>query len=470
MTIKRQWMILLTVSALLSIAVNTVILGSLINRYFVGYKAESYARNYDQAVEYSRAALVEGNYSKQQISNQFEAYLDDPIVRIKLYDAEGQLISEAGSESGFIYDIMKSSMMYGMMRSVSEALSVETDSVAITVGDKDNGNDNDNDNGSILGTLNITRYSSVGNSLETVMFKAALVGNSLLSFGIGLIFIIVIGSIVSNKMGRDLKNTSLMALNMDLGNNADIRRSGIREIRIIQQSLEALQTRLKLKQTGRKKLIDELVHQIRTPLTILKTHLEGLEDGLITMSADEIKTCETQVDNISAIINNMNGVIDAVKETGIIKAEEFELNQLIRQIVGGFKAQFDKKKIELAFAGRQKVYLKTDKYKLSQSIYNILTNAYKFTGPGGKVTVEYETEGTDVAISIEDTGIGIGDEDKKHLFEAYYRGRNVGGLQGEGMGLYIANENIRQIGGRINIESTPGRGSRFTVRIPIRYQ
>ncbi len=60
MTIKRQWMILLTVSALLSIAVNTVILGSLINRYFVGYKAESYARNYDQAVEYSRSALVEG--------------------------------------------------------------------------------------------------------------------------------------------------------------------------------------------------------------------------------------------------------------------------------------------------------------------------------------------------------------------------------------------------------------------------
>ena len=78
------------------------------------------------------------------------------------------------------------------------------------------------------------------------------------------------------------------------------------------------------------------------------------------------------------------------------------MNLCLRQIIGGLKAQFDKKQIELVLASHQRVFLTTDKYKLSQCIYNILTNAYKYTGTKGKVIVADEAAGDDILISIED--------------------------------------------------------------------
>ena len=210
-----------------------------------------------------------------------------------------------------------------------------------------------------------------------------------------------------------------------MGNKTNIEKSKVREIRIIQQSLDTLQKKLKLKQTSRKRLLDELVHQTRTPLTILKTHLEGFEDGILSMTQEEIKTCEAQIDNITSIITNMSAMIDAEKNLDDVQVEEIEINQLLKQIIGALKVQFTKRQIDLTLMSNKKVNIKTDKYKLSQCIYNILTNAYKFTEPQGKVTVSYELTGSELAITIEDTGLGISPEDQLHLFDAYFRGSNT---------------------------------------------
>lgn len=261
-------------------------------------------------------------------------------------------------------------------------------------------------------------------------------------------------------------NTTSLALNIDLGNKTSIKPSKVREIRIIQQSLETLQSRLKLKQTSRKRLLDELVHQTRTPLTILKTHLEGLEDGVISMTSKEIKTCEAQIENITSIISNMSGMLDAEKDIDSIKFEKFELNQLLKQIIGGLKLQFDKKHINLSLLTNQRTVIKSDKYKLSQCIYNIITNAYKFTAPNGSVSISYEAVGEEVSIMIEDSGTGIGDNDKKHLFEAYYRGINSNNTSGEGIGLFVVKENLDKMNGTISVKSELGKGSRFIIKIP----
>ncbi|MFA9424079.1 MAG: sensor histidine kinase, partial [Sedimentibacter sp.] len=205
----------------------------------------------------------------------------------------------------------------------------------------------------------------------------------------------------------------------------------------------------------------------RTPLTILRTHLEGFEDGIIDMTPEEIKTCENQIENITLIITNMSGMLDADKEIDQVKYEEFELNQLLKQVVGGLKVQFDKKNIELKLTSDKKIVMNTDKYKLSQSIYNILTNAYKFTEKNGKVTLSYGIIKEEIVISIEDTGIGMNSEDKKHIFDAYYKGSNSSKSTGEGLGLYIVKENLDKINGTIDVVSELGAGSKFTITIPM---
>lgn len=453
MSVKQQWLRVLILIAIASVIVNALVLSLLINRYFIDFKQKNYENHFEQIINYTKSALLEDNYSSRQLTVQLEAHLSDPITNIKLYDTKGKLLIEVGSEINFRNGMMRNRMMNRMMGAPLE----EVDHAEIL-----------DDEGRLIGQLNITRYSSIENSLETRMFKYALVVNSLISIGLVFILATLTGHFVSKKMSKDLIDTALFAQNIELDNpNFDNELSKVKEIRTIQQSLEMLQTKLKLKQKSRKKLIDELVHQTRTPLTILKTHIEGFEDGLIQMSPEEMKVCDNQIENLTSIIENMSNMIDAQKDIESIKIEEFEINQLLKKIISGLRTQFDKKQIELSLLTSQKVILRSDKYKLSQSIYNVLTNAYKFTNSEGRVLVSYEVIKDQLFITIEDNGIGISDHDKNKIFDAYYRSNKTRSIDGEGIGLYIVKDNIRKINGDIRVESEEGKGSKFILNIPL---
>lgn len=449
MTVKKQWMLVLILSAVISVVINSLVLGSLINRYFVDSSQANYEKHYEQIVEFTKKALLEG-YTGQQLQVQLETHLIDPITGIRLYDAEGNLLAAVDNKPGRMNGMMRG----GMMKRVMGSFEQEVDTTEII------------DGSTRLGKLDLVKYSSIGSSMQTRLFTFALIKNSILSFGIAMLLMLLIGSLISRRMSRDLRNTAELATGIDLGNESSVEKSKVREIRIIQQSLETLQARLKLKQVSRKRLLDELVHQTRTPLTILKTHLEGFEDGMITMTPEEIKTCEAQIDTISSIITNMSSMIDAEKDLDTIKPEEIEIGQMMKQILGALKMQFEKKQIELSLSGHKRICVRTDQYKLSQCIYNILTNAYKFTGSGGKVSVFYDPMPDGVRITIEDTGTGIAPEEKDRLFDAYFRGAGADRTTGEGIGLYVVKENLDRIGGGIEVESEPGKGSRFILTVP----
>ena len=141
------------------------------------------------------------------------------------------------------------------------------------------------------------------------------------------------------------------------------------------------------------------------------------------------------------------------------------MKQKIRKIINGLKLSFQKKEIELSLSGKDDVILYSDKNKLSQSIYNILTNALKFTPPGGKVKVSYTVTKDLIKITVEDNGRGIAKEDQKNLFDAYFRGKNSANISGEGLGLFIAKDNLDKINGSISVESEVGKGSRFIIEI-----
>ena len=450
MTIRKQWMLALVVSAALSVIVNSLVLNIRINRYFVDYSAENYNTHVLQVVQFSTDALSADEYTTQQLEMQLTSHLSDPITRIRLYRTDGELLSDV-SVSRTMMGMMRSGTAARMMGSSAE----EIDSIDIQ---KD---------GVLLGKLMITRYSSIGSSIATRQFAFSLITNSLLSFGIVFALTLILGYFLSKRMSKDLIQTAEQAVTIDLGQEIRYPKSRVLEISTIQDSLETLQTRLKLKQTSRKKRIDELVHQTRTPLTILRTHLEGFQDGIIRFTPEEVKTCETQIDNLSSIITNMSGLIDAEKDVGELHMTNVDLSVLVRQIVAGLKAQFDQKSVELAALNHNKITVHTDPYLLSQAVYNLLTNAYKFTPSGGRVTIAYEVIDRALVISVRDTGVGIPVEEQARVFEAYYRGKNAVHTSGEGIGLYLVKENLRQIGGKIELESVPGKGSTFRISIPV---
>ena len=450
MTIRRQWLIVLTLTAVLAVSINSLILNSLTNQYFLSYNSETYNYHVNQIKQIAVSALSDDSYTQQQLSVQLESHLDDPIISIKLYDAKGDLIASAENVTGSGYG-----MMNGMMNKMMHAHSEEVDSFDISVG------------GAAMGVLHITRYSALNQSAVSTGFRYALIRNSLLSFLIVLFLLSLIGIFVSKRLSRDLTDTSVLAMRIDMGDQPRYKPSGVREIKIIQTSLEELQNRLKIKQKGRKRVVDEFVHQTRTPLSILKMHLEGLEDGVIRMSGEEIKVCQAQIDDLAAIISNMSMLLDADRPPEAVRAEQFDLHTLLQQIVNGMKVAYDNKKISLHMHNSDKAVITTDKYKLSQSIYNLLANAYKFTAPNGEVMVSYELTDTVVTIRIRDSGAGIAKEDIPRLFEAYYRGKNAEKTSGDGLGLYVVKENTEQMGGTIAVRSDPGVGSEFIMTIPV---
>lgn len=448
MTIKKQWMIVLIMTVVLSVLLNSFVLSALMNRYFVRYYNENYQEHARQILQVAEETLTTPDYNARQLVILLQAHLSGPIVGIQLIDSEGVVLAD-------VYRNQRGMMGGHMMRNLGQTDNLtEIDNAPVIKG------------GKVLGELNIIRQGTLADSLEIKSFQSSLVVNSGITLGVLIPFALLLGYWLSRRMSRDIMSTADMAIDMDLGKNTDMSRSRVREIRVVQESLETLHRNLKLKKTSRKKLIDEMVHQTRTPLTILSTHLEGFRDGVIDVNDEELRKCQVQIENLNEIIRNMSNMIDAEGELEKIRMENLEISGLIRQVTEGLKAQFDLKGIRLTWKQEPKIWVVSDRYKLSQSIYNLITNGYKYTDPGGMVTIDYKivdsSEGSLLEIVVSDTGRGILEENLERIFDAYYRERSGDELEGEGIGLYVAAQNLKQIGGSILAESRIGEGSRFT--------
>lgn len=456
MTLRKVWMLVLISVAVMAIAVNAIILAFLTDRYFSEYLKESYDLHVSQIVEYTEQALSDPDISQNQMRVELESHLNDPIIGIKLYDNDGVFIVSADSDY-YTSDTM-GMMGRGMMSRMMNTSSEEVEQYDIIV------------DGKRIGIMNITVHSLAENSFVALRFQGALVSNSLISVGIATLIAFFIGLLVSRTMSRSLKETEQLATDIQLGKDSTVRPSNIKEVNAIRDSLQDLTIRLKLKKKTRKSLVDQLVHQTRTPLTILKSHIEAIEDGIIDLDGTELKVFSNQVDIITDIIANMGPMIEAERDSGELRIETFEFGAAIKQILSGLKAQYKKKNINLVCLSDQKIQVETDKNRLSQSIYNILTNAYKYTEKNGSVRVSYLTFDSKLIIKIQDTGKGIATAELDKIFGAYYRSNSALEEKGEGIGLYIVKEGIDRIGGTVEVKSELGVGSTFTVSIPLSYK
>lgn len=449
MKIKKRLLIAMIVVSIFAVGVNTALISMLTLRYFGAYLQTNYELHQTLIVDYLSETMT-GGYSTQQMENELRTHLNDPIIGIAVYDTSGNLIASVQTDMNEHMNAYRG--MNGMRRRMSE----ETDVFEVQ------------SNGITVGSLIITRYGTARNSLVAWQFESALIRNGLISIGIVLGVTLVFGALLSRNMSRDLIRTAEFARTIDLGQeDIPFKLSKAKEIRVIQQSLLSLRSRLKIKQAARKALADELIHQSRTPLTILQSHLEAMQDGVIEMTSEEIKICNEQIHTLTEIISDIDGLIGHVRQdVQKTQAETFDFTKMIRQIAAGLQIQFDKKSIALQTqCTQEKLMLSTDRYLLSQALYNVLTNACKYTQAGGHVTLSCVKSGASAIVRIEDDGAGVAPDDISHLFEAYRRGSSSAG-KGEGLGLYIAKSNLQAIGGDIFFEPNQPKGSIFVIHIP----
>jgi two-component system phosphate regulon sensor histidine kinase PhoR len=152
-----------------------------------------------------------------------------------------------------------------------------------------------------------------------------------------------------------------------------------------------------------------------------------------------------------------------------ISLVEFEIVAVVKRVLTAMKPLAEKKSIKLSFVISEGVNsLVADEGRVESVVTNLVNNAIKFTPDGGSIDISVQQVGEDVRISVTDTGVGIPKEALGKIFDRFYRVRRTGSrVQGTGLGLAIVKEIVAMHGGRIEVESEEGRGSKFTIILPL---
>ena len=219
-------------------------------------------------------------------------------------------------------------------------------------------------------------------------------------------------------------------------------------------------------------------HELRTPLNSIIGFSEVLS-GSEQLTERQRRYAQNIQNSGKMLLAMINDILDLAKiESGKmeVRSEDFSLRDVCEALVSLVRPIADRKNIDLQCRlGDSIPLLRQDPGKIRQVIYNLLSNAIKFTPEGGRVTLSAEAEGRFAVIEVEDTGIGIAEEDRDKIFEKFRQAGGPGAQdgvltrehQGTGLGLSIVRELTKLLGGDVLLRSQPGQGSTFTVRLPL---
>ncbi|HYM51727.1 MAG TPA: GAF domain-containing sensor histidine kinase [Candidatus Limnocylindrales bacterium] len=238
--------------------------------------------------------------------------------------------------------------------------------------------------------------------------------------------------------------------------------------------LEAINAELNRANQHKAEFLANMSHELRTPLNSIlgfsQLLLEGDGGALGDEQRQDVEIIAQNGRHLLALINDLLDISKLEAGKAQLHRGEVDVAELVNECVEAIGSLARTKKIQLSSDIRPdigRVY--GDRPKIKQILLNLLGNAIKFTDTGS-VSLRVERQGADVRISVQDTGIGVPPEDRERIFESFQQGRSgqSGKYQGTGLGLAICRRLVEMHGGRIWVESTPGRGSTFAFTIPQR--
>ncbi|KFN03197.1 sensor histidine kinase [Bacillus clarus] len=242
------------------------------------------------------------------------------------------------------------------------------------------------------------------------------------------------------------------------------------EIGVLVKSINDMTDELNAMERMRQDFVSNVSHEIQSPLTSIKGFARALQED--TLSDEKRKhyltIIETETTRLSKLSQNLLKLTLLESEEYSPVRETYRLDQQLKRIVLNSEPLWSEKELELELE-LDKVFITADQESMNQVWINLIHNSIKFTPNGGAITVILKQNDERAEVRICDTGIGISQEQKQHIFERFYkadssRNRTHGG---SGLGLAIVKKVIDLHKGEIKVESAEGKGAAFIVRIPI---
>ncbi|MEK7133708.1 MAG: PAS domain-containing sensor histidine kinase [Patescibacteria group bacterium] len=231
--------------------------------------------------------------------------------------------------------------------------------------------------------------------------------------------------------------------------------------------------------TAKSEFVSLASHQLKTPLTAVRWHCEGLLAGaagpLMPDQTKYVLAIQEANQRMITMVNDLLNVSRIELNTFSQKPEEFDLRALAESVIAEQAPVAQEKRVSIQFSPSDVPHIVADKTMARMIFQNLISNAVKYTGSGGSVVCEMGTAGArqeSVFVRVADTGIGIPKGEQGRVFEKLHRASNAEALvpDGTGLGLYVVKMIVEHAGGGITFESTEGKGTTFYVSLPLHWK
>lgn len=240
----------------------------------------------------------------------------------------------------------------------------------------------------------------------------------------------------------------------------------------------------------RHNLTADVAHELRTPLAVVRAHIEAMQDGVWEASAENLAALHAEIMRLVRLVGDLEKLSEAESGALELARTPVDLGEVARRVAAAFGPSFEQKGVGFRLDVEPGLLrVDGDQDRLSQVVWNLLSNALKFTPPGGEVAVHVyrrtapapgarpggpsgpgpsrDAGAGTVCLAVTDTGPGIPAEELPYVFERFHRAGTRSPDRGTGLGLAISQAVARAHGGHIEVQSEPGRGSTFTLVIPV---
>jgi signal transduction histidine kinase len=307
---------------------------------------------------------------------------------------------------------------------------------------------------------------SLGQMSATLGFLQSVWWQFLLAGAIAGVISLVIARWLARGMTQPLRDMATAARAMETGDyTRRVRTRSRDEVGQLALAFNRMSAELEVLEQSRRDLVANVSHELKTPITAIRAHLENLADGVEQPDPATLQVMLVQTERLGRLVDQLLDLSRLESGEVPLHLEPVALARVVDRVISEISVGRSVTDVELQTEVPEALLVDADEERIHQVVFNLVDNAVRFTPPGGTVTIAAQPKDDRVVVTVADTGVGIAPEHLPRLFERFYRAdaarsRDDGG--GTGIGLAIARSIVEGHGGRITAESEPGRGATFT--------
>ena len=273
-------------------------------------------------------------------------------------------------------------------------------------------------------------------------------------------------------MTQPLRDMAQAARRMETGDySARVHTRSRDEVGQLAEAFNTMSGELEGVERLRRELVANVSHELKTPITAIRAHLENLLDGVERPDPETLQVMLAQSERLGRLVDQLLDLSRLESGDVPLDREPVPLAPLVSQVLSEIDVARADRGVAVSSAVPEDLPpAMADRERVHQVLFNLVDNAVRYTPSGGEVTVSAHRENGSVEVEVRDTGVGIPAEHLPRLFERFYRvdtSRSRDDAGGTGIGLAIARSVVEAHGGQIHAESEPGRGSTFTFELPV---